>query len=515
MTSYVAGDVRAIKEYVFGSPRLLEMRGGSSLVDAFDRGVVPHLVSASGGEMGFAGGGNFLARWVGEGARGAAVTFEAKVRNAFLDVTGSEGLTVVHVETEDPFEEAQERISAKLAAAKREPSGARQLASMPFLKRCESCGREAADTNSTPGAEPDPERRRWVGPICERKRRMLAALRELAKKTEATDDPPQELLLPLWGESIPVSPFSTRLLRQAMPADFRELTGDDDLAVVVADGNGLGEWFEGLGWKAYGELSASVQDALRSSLEGALDALFPAAIELRVQVLISGGDDLVAALPARFGLRFAQEVVEGFRVEHQGSSRGMAAGVLVARPGFPFRAAHSLAEELLLRAKARCRESGLCSAVDFHRVKGTHVQSLHAEREMLRRQGPGGRVWSYGASGPFSPDELRELLGLAHRLRTEVSASQRGVLREILSPRDDGPQTPLEEGWGVPKRVYEELALWLGRQEKEPFELGRVPSQELVSAVSESLGAEPVEVARLRLADALLLADLDAGAGGA
>lgn len=517
MTTYLAGDVRAIQEYVFGSPRLLEMRGASALLDAFDRGAVPHLVGEAGGDVAFAGGGNFLARWEG-GAEAAqrASEAEATIRNAFLELTGSEGLTVVQLDTELPFEAVQAQIARKLAAAKREPSGARQLVSMPFLKRCESCGREAADNDGVPGAEP--ERRRWVGPICERKRHMLAKLQRVAKAAVAAGEgsPPPELRVPLWGKRIVVPPFSDRLLRQATPKDFQELSDGDDLAVVVADGNGLGEWFEEVnGWEEYRDLSNRVHDGLRSALEGSLDALFPGAGLLRIQVLIAGGDDLVAALPARYGLRFAQELVERFRIEHRGEARGMAAGVLLAGPSFPFRQAHALAEELLGRAKARCRADRkleLPGALDYHRVKGTHVQSLRDELALLRRQGPAGRAWSYGGSGPFRPEELEALLELAARLRTQTSAAQRGVLREILSPRDDGPHTPIDEERGVPTRVLEELKAWLARQETEakPFNLSPESLERLISTVREDLGAGPVDIARFRLADALLLADLGA-----
>ncbi len=256
---------------------------------------------------------------------------------------------------------------------------------------------------------------------------------------------------------------------------------------------------------------------MREALEGALDALFPGAQELAVQVLIAGGDDLVAALPARFGLAFALELVERFWVQHGGEARGMAAGVLISRPGFPFRAAHDLAEELLYRAKVRCRAGEVDAAIDFHRVKGTHVQSLRAERDMLRRHGAGGRIWSYGASGPFSPPELRRLFDLAGRLRSKVSPTQRGVLREILSPRDDGPHTPLHTVWGVPKRVHEELVFWLARQvqDGEPFDLATEPQGSLVSIVDEEGEGRSSEVARLRIADALQLADLGTGNGGA
>jgi hypothetical protein len=61
--TYTAGDVRSIQEYIFGSPRLLEMRGASALIDFFDRVAMPALIAKAGGRTIFSGGGNFLARF--------------------------------------------------------------------------------------------------------------------------------------------------------------------------------------------------------------------------------------------------------------------------------------------------------------------------------------------------------------------------------------------------------------------------------------------------------------------
>lgn len=496
MTVYIAGDVRAIQDYVFGSPRLLEMRGASALLDAFDRSIVPRRVKAAGGELAFAGGGNFLARWADEGDE-RAEAFADAIRSVFFDLTGSDGLTVIRVADDRPFEQAHARVTRELVLAKRESPETRQLASMPFLKRCESCGREAADIASRLGSDPD--RPQWVGPICHRKRRMHGSLRRLKKAAEGF-----ELRLTAARERYRVPPLIPRLQRQATPRDFRELVGDDDLAVVVADGNGLGEWFDGSTWQQFGDLSKRVSGTLAASLEGALETVFPGDTRLDVQILIAGGDDLVAALPAHHALRFAREVVERFRVarpEGDDKTKGMAAGVLLAGPSFPFRAAHALASQLLHRTKARCRDDDLVSALDFHRVKGTHVQSLSAELQAVER-GADGRAWSYGASGPFRPAELDDLLKLADRLRSTVSASQRGVLREILSPRDDGPHTPVDGTWGVPIRVVEELALWHGRQVEQPFDL----EPEKLVARTRTRAGDPI--VRLRLADALLLTEL-------
>jgi hypothetical protein len=505
--TYVAGDVRNIQEYIFGSPHLLEMRGASALIDFFDRAAVPDLIDQHGGWKVFSGGGNFLARFDKETA--AAALAEA-VRNAFLELTGSEGITVASVTSGESFPKAHAELRRVLRRAKSAPQGVRALASMPFLKRCESCAREAADElRRVPGRVRD----QWIGPACLLKQEMHGLLRRAGKAR-----PREDHRHPVLGlATAPKVEAVTDLLRGAkLPADFQELAGDDDLALVAADGNGLGDWFEDLEIEEVKRLSAAVDAALRRALDAATEAAFPGDGNPSLQVLICGGDDLVVALPARRGLDFARTLLASFAVEsprEPGRMAGIAAGLLFAKPSFPFRQAHALAVSLLGRAKARCRREKLRCALDFHRVTATQVQSLEQERFALERTGPPPDAWSYGAAGPYTPEELTALRELAGRLRTGVTASQRGRLREILAPRDDGPPTPLDPVWKVPKRVVAELKAWLARQEgKGPFQLPEdgLPA-DLLREETVFDGAESRIYRRFKLADALLLAELGEG----
>ncbi|HET9211218.1 MAG TPA: hypothetical protein VFR03_12505 [Thermoanaerobaculia bacterium] len=506
MPTYVAGDVRSIQEYIFGSPRLLEMRGASALIDFFDRAAVPALVTRFLGELVFSGGGNFLARFDSEDRAGG---FTERIHNAFFELTGSDGITLASLTCEGRSREDAIEIARRLRRAKRSAAGSRQLASMPFLKRCESCGREGADVSlPVPGAAV--ERRQWVGPICARKHRMLRELRELGNQPPSRGRS-HAVHGVAKGQPIPV--VTERLRGARLPAHFQELAGEGDLALVVADGNGLGEWFDRLDFDGIRQLSKTVDAELRSALDAAVDAAFPGDPHPSLQVLICGGDDLVVALPARKGMAFATALIAAFEVTSPrvpGLRAGLAAGLLFAKPSFPFRQAHALADSLLGRAKACCRSKRVLAALDFYRVKATQVQSLGQERAAVERVGKDApAAWSYGAAGPYTPEELEALRDLAGRLR-RVSPSQRGRLREILSPRDDGRETPLDPAWGVPRRVVAELQTWLLRQEGErPFQAvpGEPPQAGLVRPDAVERGGERRVFQRLILSDALLLAE--------
>jgi hypothetical protein len=508
MTVYVAGDVRSIQDYIFSSTRLYEMRGASALLSFFDRAVVPQLVSDFGGKVISSGGGNFLAEF----EERPIEELVAAVKDAFFDLTGGHDVAIEALATELPFPAAQAELHRRLRRRKHQPEEARASASMPFLKRCESCGREPADVDwPLPGAAAGDPRRQWLGPACHRKRLMHKALAEQAR----TGRPARQGVHGV-AELLDVSPIHPRLVGADPPPDFETLVGEDDLATLVADGNGLGDWFAERERDSFRDLSKHIANAFETAISAALDEAYPGVSNPQIQVLVCGGDDLVVALPARHALRFARALLESFRVtdpDRPERQTGLAAGLLLSKHSFPFRQAHALAEELLHRAKARCQEEGLLSALDFLRVTATHVRSLARELEQRERDNSVDRGWSYGAAGPYTLEELGRLLDLAEELRRKVTPSQRGKLREILSPRDDGPETPLDPEWQVPQRLVAELRAWSLRQDQEPFDqpLATNWTRFVRTQRRELSGGGHRIYQRWQLHDALILAELAEG----
>ncbi|HEX4955811.1 MAG TPA: hypothetical protein VF017_20680 [Thermoanaerobaculia bacterium] len=517
MNVYVGGDVRGIQDFIFASPRLLEMRGASTLLDLFDREVVGRLAAKHKGTKVFAGGGNFLVELPasnGAPAEEVAGPFIRDVKAAFFELTGGHEIVVeVEAEGEKGFPEARKQLDRQIQVRKREPKALRALASFPFLKRCESCAREEADTFH--GFKGD-DRKLWIGPSCWGKRQMHGRLQKLNK--EGRCEGVEVLGL---DQTVPV-PLPLEDLRQGeLPRTFQDLAKDDDLGLVVADGNGLGEMFQDLGRDRYDELSKKVDRALKEALRKALAEVFGENQEhWKAQVLICGGDDLVVALPASKALCFARQLIGAFRVEHEGRQAGMSAGVVFVKPSFPFRTAHDLAEELLRGAKAWCRQDkqNRLAALDFHRVLGTNVQDLAAERKALFPADDDGvrDSWAYGAAGPYDEAGMEQLSKLVCLLR-QLPKSQLGRLREILSPRDDSVVAPdLDPDWQVPRRVIEELRYWRSRQAgqagqkglgKDQLLFGRDADPGLLVESKERGPKGNRNVHRWVLADALRLAE--------
>ncbi len=194
--------------------------------------------------------------------------------------------------------------------------------------------------------------------------------------------------------------------------DLEEL-GSEWLAVVHADGNGLGQVFLSLdravrcdasqtsAWnREYVNIMRSFSTALDACTEAAFrDALAGThAISTKdhhrrivpVVPLVVGGDDLTVVCDGKQALRFAQtflkscevhssrcpEIVDTLQRVGPGSQESRAtcvtgcAGIAIVKPHFPFYAAYQLAEQLLASAKKTAKDPknlrAPWSALDFH-----------------------------------------------------------------------------------------------------------------------------------------------------
>lgn len=192
----------------------------------------------------------------------------------------------------------------------------------------------------------------------------------------------------------------------------------DWLAVVHADGNGLGQIF--LGFQKYLEDENNRReyvDKLRKfslALDICTEEAFLAAIEtfktnkLPIVPIVLGGDDLTIICDGKYALEFTYKFLQAFeeetkKTEHQGGvipaiaqkafgveRLSACAGVAIIKPHFPFSVAYELAEDLIKQAKnikkqiLKSDSKPLpCSALDFHVLYDTSGVELQAIREKL------------------------------------------------------------------------------------------------------------------------------------
>lgn len=195
------------------------------------------------------------------------------------------------------------------------------------------------------------------------------------------------------------------------------------LAVVHADGNGLGQIFlnfeDYLGKdksnrnyiNQYREFSLSLDECTEAAFKAALDVFPEESSPKREKVaaivpLIIGGDDLTVVCDGHYALEFTRVFLQKF--EEQTETKAViseiaqkafdvnrlsaCAGVAIVKRHFPFSIAYQLAEELIKSAKEVKRKVTKkgdpktpfpCSAIDFHILYDTSGANLGDIRRKL------------------------------------------------------------------------------------------------------------------------------------
>jgi len=190
-------------------------------------------------------------------------------------------------------------------------------------------------------------------------------------------------------------------------SEIEEL-GCDWLAIVHADGNGLGEVFLKFGEAAGTQNNRDYISKLRSlslALDECTERAFcealailrpkPRTKTLPIIPLVLGGDDLTVVCDGRQALQFTKKFIDCFEKEtkkHQDItsiqklSGGVTccAGVAIVKPHFPFHAGYQLAEELLKEAKKLGKRdpNAFVSAIDYHIL----YDSSGPDLERIRRE---------------------------------------------------------------------------------------------------------------------------------
>lgn len=238
---------------------------------------------------------------------------------------------------------------------------------------------------------------------------------------------PDQSLIPRSNTSSRKRKWSLKALDNRLPkllanTDFRfakssdkildEVSDSNWLAVVHADGNGLGQIFirfeeflddECQDNRSYiqkfREFSVDLDYCTRQAFIEALNVFPP---EMRKPVplvpLVLGGDDLTVVCDARYALAFTQAYLTAFEEKTQESNivRAIAkgqlsacAGVAIIKSHFPFSTAYQLSEELAKSAKIvkdvvkNGNRAIPCSALDFHVLYDTRSTTLEAIRNKL------------------------------------------------------------------------------------------------------------------------------------
>jgi len=150
--------------------------------------------------------------------------------------------------------------------------------------------------------------------------------------------------------------------------------GKNKLAVIHADGNGLGKLIPQLGDKL-SAFSVALNKATKEAFKEAKTE------DMKIREVILGGDDLTVICDANEALTFAQKYLENFEkntskikeLEGLADKLTACAGIAYINEKYPFHYAVSLAETLCGQSKkASNRES---SCLMFHNIQSSNFQS--------------------------------------------------------------------------------------------------------------------------------------------
>lgn len=351
--SLVAFDTDRIKDYVFGTGKLKEIRGASALLDRLNRVDMPELV---GGKKVYANGGAGLF-FVDSSRTEPAV---ASVQAAYRRGTKSASITGATVELsgdelEDVGPEEMDLLRRRLRWAKDNGAGTDALLTHPLLQFCDSCGEGYAELEDEGGEV-------LCGSCALKRKENLQVQGEIEAWTSGQVPPDRQRL---WGRLIgDLREKGYPIEGYGRPNDFGALgrlsSPRGYMALIYADGDGMSREVDKIdtleGLEAF---SRSVDETIYlATAEAIAHHLQPASGQKTwpFDVLLLGGDDLVMVTRAQSGLDVALSVVERFPKltdELLGRPLNLSASVVITHINYPIGSLIELASHGLKFAKER------------------------------------------------------------------------------------------------------------------------------------------------------------------
>jgi hypothetical protein len=449
-----SADADKIKNYVFESAKLPEIRGASMVLDDLNWGydetgarraprmaqrTIADLFIEKGlsldrwpdGHLVYAGGGSLLAVVPNSNV---AAALQTEIEALYPQETGAATISCDYQPvSEKALEEDFARVMAAQAMILRRRKEQRDAMpfyeAMPHQRRCASCGIRPATRHQTKPTEA------WLCTICDKKRSHS----NKGGKAKWTREFEQWLA----GE-IGVGYRGDRDIEKVRAAqDIEEIAqagrGQNLVGFVYADGNRVGRFIESLSSiAAYQQKSQAMEAIMLDLVYTALAKhLRPFKIKTASQedwihpfeILTIGGDDVLLIVPADRALQIAVDICKGFGERVADWRTGdeapltMSAGVVIANAHNPIRYVQDLAEQLLKSAKKRSRKEEQKEGegtLDFLVLKSQSM--LWSDLRDLRH-----RVYHFKADRgneqvslvgrPYTLDDMAKLLAHARLLR--------------------------------------------------------------------------------------------------
>jgi hypothetical protein len=449
----VALDTNHIKGYVFATDKLKEIRGASSRLDHLNRRVMRDIADdpALHARRVYTNGGAGL--FLIEAGRLAAERFGEEVQQAYRQETEGGASITFAVEDipdsvvdawNDPIPDTLELLRIGLARAQNIPPDVIALASHPFLRVCDACGSRSAEARDLRDTDPASQDNRYCA-VCIRKREedidIKNGIEVLLTRRGGGSAHYNKPLPYAWERVLGLLPPEYSIpANTERPDDFDALggsaTGKDYLAIIYADGNGMGQMMSGLTSLAqiHG-LAQIIDDAVYAAMSAAIKTFLPVALDktppmFPFDILLIGGDDVVIATTAAVALDVACTLASVFHDQTRGRGPGgqdcsLSVGVVLAPVKYPFGPLEDLAESTLKfakkeGAKRQQRVQAPSSAsnygntlINFITVTGSTSPDFKRVYDLLHATsaGPAGRDYTLSATlRPYTVETMQDLL---------------------------------------------------------------------------------------------------------
>ncbi len=403
-------DTPSIKNYVFGSDPLNEVRGASARLDRLNRVEMENCLTEHPGTKNvkkvYANGGS--AQFIVQADEVVAVRAACKsmVRHIRGQTGGEVGVVYGIAPLKNDYTEAVRMAHFQLRCEREFATCRRSTALLPIIMECESASHLPASHITPEGdilSQASAEKAQ-VGRDTRRYGLWGGWMRHLDKEGDWPDRK-------LWHK-----------LRCESLTDIGDRSGwRNYIGIVYADGNAMGQFIQSLDQsERFCQFSEIVDESIQEACFTALSEISKSEIdkvreiyhqqggfdELAADILLLGGDDLLVALPADRALDFALKVSnqfqsltkaridvlpdvatrEFFQSELRGQGFTISCGVAIAKSNYPFYLALDLAEQLLKNAKrqhsrALVSETQNQTRVDFHVVAGANSYALGHVRD--------------------------------------------------------------------------------------------------------------------------------------
>ena len=247
--------------------------------------------------------------------------------------------------------------------------------------------------------------------------------------------------------------------------DTEDLTcGNDWIAIIHADGNGLGRVVQQIGHdkEKYKKFSYNLNEATKLSAQAAFKAVeqsFESSKRIPIRPVVLGGDDMTVIIRGSLGIDYVKTYLEAFedntkRLLHALLPDDMeyltaCAGIAFIKSSYPFYYGYGLAEELCSEAKKASGRKASC--IMFHKVQDSFVTSYEdiVERELTIDGKPKLKFGPYYLNKQDSYISIADLQKLCVEIgKADCQGVKTGIRRWL---------TALHEGQGNAKQMLDRI----------------------------------------------------------